>query len=331
LNDFPVQTPHTPLRPFNGDVSPKCTGCVDSSADHSLAPGDFAIIYDVNPLYDRSIDGRNQVIAIVGSSMIHLSDVTSFRSLFGLPATVAAGGAPVVVQAPPSTTCSDPGFAPSEDEADLDVEWSGAVARNARIEYIPCGSLNGTPGAYLSAAYIVDTNQAPVMSMSFSECETYASSILIGNKTLQAWINDLWEQASLQGISVFVSSGDSGAAGCDGSSASVATHGTAVNALCSTPYDVCVGGTEFYDLQNPGDFWLPTAPDPVTKATARSYIPEHAWNESANQAGGEGLGQLVEEYPRSTQSHLGRPFWILSITGELCPTFRLRPLNMMAI
>jgi subtilase family serine protease len=93
----------------------------------------------------------------------------------------------------------------------------------------------------------------------------------------------LWQQAAAQGITVFVSSGDSGAAGCDSASSSRASHGLAVNGLCSTPYSVCVGGTKFNDV-NPSLYWSPKNAS-GTQSSALSYMPEVAWNESGPGAG----------------------------------------------
>src|SRR6266849_2170246 len=120
------------------------------------------------------------------------------------------------------------------------------------------------------------------MSVSFGLCEAAEGS------SGSAFINSLWQQAVLQGITVFVSSGDSGAAGCDGASAGTGTHGRGVNALCSTPYSVCVGGTEFNDKTNAGLYWSSTS-DPNTKGSALQYIPETVWNESGLAVGGSGL------------------------------------------
>ncbi|MGA7423433.1 MAG: S53 family peptidase, partial [Candidatus Sulfotelmatobacter sp.] len=99
-----------------------------------------------------------------------------------------------------------------------------------------------------------------------------------------SFLNSLWQQAAAEGITVFVSSGDSGAAGCDFASASTATHGRAVNGLCSTPYSVCVGGTEFKDLSNPTLYWSPSNSS-GTQASALSYIPEVVWNASGPDYG----------------------------------------------
>jgi pseudomonalisin len=87
----------------------------------------------------------------------------------------------------------------------------------------------------------------------------------------------------VQGITVLVSSGDSGAAGCDSPTELQASHGLGVNGLCSTPYSVCVGGTEFSD-SNSSLYWSQSNTS-GTQGSALSYIPEVAWNES----GADGL------------------------------------------
>jgi subtilase family serine protease len=119
------------------------------------------------------------------------------------------------------------------------------------------------------------------MSTSFGECEQ-----LLGS-TQNAFWNNLWKQAASQGITSFVSSGDSGAAGCD---PATATKGTkkGVNGLGSTPYNVSVGGTLFNDKSNPGAYWSSTN-NSTTKQSVLKYIPEIVWNESALVSGGSGL------------------------------------------
>ncbi len=240
-----------------------------SGSSYYLAPADFATLYDLGPLYQQGINGNGQSIAIVARSNINLSDARQFRSSFGLPAND-----PQII-----LNGSDPGTSnqAEETEADLDVEWSGAIASHATVKFVVSKSTSSSDGSYLSAQYIVSHNLAPVMSMSFGLCEAALGSS--GNK----FFNSLWQQAAAQGITVFVSSGDSGAAGCDSSSATKATHGRGVNGLCSTPYSVCVGGTEFNDKTTPSLYWAATN-GAGTDSSALSYIPEVAWNESA--AGG---------------------------------------------
>jgi pseudomonalisin len=242
-----------------------------SGGSYYLAPADFATIYDLASLYQQSINGNGQSVAIVARSNIKLADVRQFRTFFGLP----ANDPQIIVNG------SDPGIFSSgeETEADLDVEWSGAVARNATIKLVVSKSTNSSDGVDLSAQYIVNHNLAPVMSTSFGLCEASLGSS--GN----GFLNSLWQQAAAEGITVFVSSGDNGAAGCDSASASSATHGRGVNGLCSTPYSVCVGGTEFSDASNPSLYWAASNAS-GTQASAISYIPEVVWNESGP---GDGL------------------------------------------
>jgi pseudomonalisin len=257
-----------------------------SGGSHYLAPADFAIIYDLVPLYQQAINGSGQSVAIVARSNIKLADVRQFRTFFGLP----ANDPQIIVNG------SDPGIWSSgeETEADLDVEWSGAVAKNAAIKLVVSKSTNSSDGVDLSAQYIVNHNVAPVMSMSFGLCEAFLGSS--GN----GFLNSLWQQAAAEGITVFVSSGDDGAAGCDSASASTASHGHGVNGLCSTPYSVCVGGTEFND-SNASLYWSASNAS-GTQASAISYIPEKVWNES-------GPGYGLWSSGGGTSSIYGKPAW----------------------
>ncbi|MGC2021883.1 MAG: S53 family peptidase [Candidatus Sulfotelmatobacter sp.] len=262
LHDFHSEPMHGLVRKPSLDFS--------SGGAYYLAPADFATIYDLNPLYQQSITGSGQSVAIVARSNINIADARQFRTFFGLP----ANDPQIIVNG------TDPGIwsANEETEADLDVEWSGAVARSATIKFVVSKSTNSSDGVDLSAQYIVNHNLAPVMSTSFGLCEASLGSS--GN----SFLNSLWQQAAAEGITVFVSSGDSGAAGCDSASALTATHGRAVNGLCSTPYSVCVGGTEFNDLANPTLYWSPSNSS-GTQASALSYIPEVVWNASGPDYG----------------------------------------------
>lgn len=266
LHDFHSKPMHAAIRPANTrpDVT---TGGV-----HYIAPGDFAKIYDLGPLYGSSTDGRGQSIAIVARSNLKLTDIQTFRSNFGL-----AGNSPnVIVNGP------DPGVVSDSElgEVELDTEWSGAVAPGASIQVVVSASTTSTDGVALSAQYIVNQSVAPVVSVSFGNCES-----ALGRAGNQFW-NTVWQQAASQGMSVFVASGDSGAAECDDPSSS--TGSTAdVNGVCSTPYSTCVGGTEFNEGGNTAQYWSSTNGNGQTSAT--SYIPEIGWNESGTASAGSGL------------------------------------------
>lgn len=244
-----------------------------AGGQHFLAPGDVSIIYNAFPLYNQvpAIDGTGQSIAIVGRTDINLGDVQFFRSFFGLPAKD-----PIFI-----VNGTDPGNlgGNEETEADLDVEWSGAIAKNATINFVVSQTTATTDGVDLSAQYIVNNNVAPIMSTSFGACEAALPA------TENAFWNALWAQAATQGITAFVSTGDSGAAGCDNPNALSGTQ-AGVNGLASTPNNIAVGGTEFNDAA--GNFWN-ASNSPVDQSSALGYIPENVWNESGNVAGGSGL------------------------------------------
>lgn len=260
------------------------------SSTHYVTPADLATIYDANTLYNQGITGSGQSVAVVARSNIKLSDVAAFRAAYGLPAA-----APQVI-----VTNSDPGTASGDfTEATLDVEYAGALAKNATVKFVTSSSTATSDGVFLSAQYIINQNLAPVMTISYGECEQWLGSS--GN----AYINALWQQAAAQGITVLVSSGDSGAAGCDSSSASAASYGKAINGLCSSPYSVCVGGTQFNDTSNPSLYWSST--NSASGSSALSYIPEKVWNESGSTlySGGGGVSTVYTK--PSWQTGLGVP------------------------
>jgi subtilase family serine protease len=277
---------------------------------YGMSPGDFATIYNTAPLLtgNPKIDGTGQTIAIVGETNIHVSDVQAFRTMFGLPANFDATN--VILNG------EDPGITSQgeEGEADLDVEWSGAVAPGATVKFVVSASTPASAGIDLSALYIVEHNLAGAMSESYGGCES-------GLGTINAFYNSLWQQAAAQGITVMVSTGDNGSAGCDDfNTATAASQGLAVNGLASTPYNVAVGGTDFDEVNKWSTFW--SATNSVTETSALSYIPEIPWNESCAQIGLTGCGANAPQGslnivagsggPSSTYS---KPNWQLGVTG----------------
>ena len=81
-----------------------------------------------------------------------------------------------------------------------------------------------------------------------------------------------------------------------------------MNGLCSTPYSVCVGGTEFNDVSNPSLYWTESNVS-GTQASSISYIPEVAWNESAPGYGlwASGGGMSAIYTKPSWQTGMGVP------------------------
>ena len=233
-----------------------------ATGTHYVAPGDVATIYNVTPLYTAGIDGTGTTIDILAQSNISLSDVETFRAIFGLPKND-----PTII-----VTGTDPGETADEGEAFLDAEWSGALATGAKVNFLVNTPSLEYGGIDASGLYAVDNNIGDIISLSYGGCES-------GNTAAgTAYFNTLWEQAAAQGQTVFVSSGDSSAAGCDGSTDTYANYGYGVNALGSSAYNVAVGGSTFIDYGQ-ATYWNGNGTTtPFTNAI--SYIPEAPWNNS---------------------------------------------------
>lgn len=282
LNNFRPK----PRAAIQKDVRPNFTS--DISGNHFIAPDDFARIYDVNSLYAAGLDGTGQKIAVMGQTSILLADIATFRSTAGLPASV-----PSVVLVPGS---GNPGVI-SDDlfEADLDIEWAGAVARNAQIIYV-----NSGVGAFDSLQYAADQNLAPVISISYGMCEADAAPSDF------AFIDMVTQEAAAHGQTIVGPSGDSGATDCDYSAGSTpitaATRGLSVDIPAASPFVTGVGGTAF--SEGSGSYWNST--NNSNSGSALFYIPETSWNDTASQitSGGSLSGS-----GGGASKHYSKPSW----------------------
>ena len=213
--------------------------------------------------------------------------MNQFRTLFNLPAN------------PPTVIIdgNDPGIdglnnpdGPNGDsgEAYIDVEQSGAIAPNATIDLVIAADTTVGSGLIMAAEHAVDSDVAPVLSVSFGNCEGNLGAS--GN----AFLNLLWEQAAAQGQTVMVSTGDSGSASCD-QGAEYAIFGQTVSGFASTPYDVAVGGTDFYyssaatgtgtsittaEQAQLATYWNLTPSNATPAVSLLTPIPEQPWNDS---------------------------------------------------
>ena len=239
---------------------------------HLVSPGDFATIYGVAPVWN-TYDGTGQTIAIVSESDINPKDIDSFRANFALPATKLN----IIYEGP------NPGMNGGEGEADLDVEWSGAIARNATIDLVVSSNVTD------SIFYIIDNSLAPVMSVSFGECELGLGGA--GN----TFFEELYKQGASQGITELVAAGDSGSDSCDQDGQS-SFYGLSVSGWASTPYNVAVGGTDFpvNILGTASNYWN-TTNDANDMHSAKSYVPEAPWNNSCASPEVLALAQLMAQ------------------------------------
>ena len=284
LDDFYPKPPLHHAKPL-ASPQPDNTG---SSGAHYLVPGDLWVIYDTNPMLAKGINGTGQKIAVIGDSGIALTDMQKFRTTFSLPAAD-----PQVTLTPGA---ADPGINGDQLEADLDLQWSGAIAPNATILYVYA------PSVFTAVDYVVSQNLAPVISLSFGFCELNIS----GNPdTSSANYRAISQQANMQGITYVASSGDSGSADCDSDSAAIAKSGNlAVNMPASVPEVTAVGGTEFNEGTSAGAYWSST--NASGNASALSYIPEMAWNDSA---AGTGLSTGLSSTGGGLSEFFSKPAW----------------------
>jgi subtilase family serine protease len=255
----------------------------DAGAAHEdITPWDFATIYNLIPLWNAGIDGTGQTIVIPALSDIEQSDINSFRSSFDLPAktiTVYHNG-------------TDPGVATdgSNVENTLDVEWSGAAAKNANIIMVVSKTTATTYGGELSQQYVVDnvdTLKAYISSASYGGCEILQGTA--GNAALNA----IFQQGAAEGMTMFVSAGDQGSTGCDNSDAhpssqatvAPADYGLNANAWATPPYVTGVGGTDFAWQYSPtlSTYWN-ASNNTTNQSTAKGYIPELPWNSTCTSS-----------------------------------------------
>ena len=210
LNNFPLNHSASVLGKASYDpkadqATPAWTTANSPNDAFAMAPGDFSVQYDLGPLYTAGVNGTGQTVAIVSASNINVDLVNQFRTLFNLPYNPPQ----VIVDG------NDPGVNGVNNpfgangwgvETYLDVEWAGAVAPNATIDLVTAADTELENGFALAAEHAVYSNVAPVLNMNVESCERLFQS---------NFAELLWEQAAAQGITVVISSGDEGSAGCD--------------------------------------------------------------------------------------------------------------------
>jgi subtilase family serine protease len=277
-----------------------------------FAPGDVATVYDISPLYNSNpaIDGTGQKLAIIGQTDVYLADISDFRTGFGLSAITCTTNSSGVISA-----CSDPHFqyvfvgdqtttdplvplSGDLSEADLDLEWSGAIARNAQLLYVNAPAVFNGSGGLVSGGvwdawyWAVDHSLAPVISLSYGFCEFDDNNIIDPNTGLAGADEIELQKANSLGITFVNSSGDGGAAECDSSSTlntnNLATQGVAVGYPASSPEVTGVGGSGILlaDLNsgaNAATYWGTgngtDGGSVLAPPAGPGYIPEQGWND----------------------------------------------------
>ena len=291
-----------------------------------ISPRDWATIYNASSLSD----GAGIHIGVVGQSYAPASDIDNFRTASGLPTANLVYSCISAAAFCNNTASGDLA------EADVDIEWAGGIAPKATVDYIYAGGGGAGGGdpdgknvldalSYAVYTYLAaDGNVLPIISMSYD----FGCEASVSGSPLLGLFDALGQQAGLQGQTLVVAAGDSGAAGCDGLALSpftpgpaIASKGLAVTVPADNPAFTAVGGTTLFENGDPTLFWNPT--DGLVNS-ALGYIPEMPWNEAsvtgtlAAGGGGEstatdGAGNLLYPQP-NWQSGL-----IAGSAGRLVP------------
>jgi pseudomonalisin len=259
-------------KPLMRRATPSFTAPTPYGTFYAVTPADFATIYNLNPLFNGSaiglpITGAGVTVALLEQTQIIPADITSFRTTFGL-----TGYPGTLTQVNPGG-CKPPGFTGDEGEAALDAEWAGSTAPGATLLEAECKTV---PPLYFGVETALQNlveggTTATVFSISYGGNEADD-----GYAFEDGWVN-LVEEAAAEGITVFVSTGDSGVSTNEGG---LASDGLFVNGLSDTAYNTAVGGTDFLDtaLGENSEYW--SAKNSPTGQSAVSYIPETPWNNS---------------------------------------------------
>jgi hypothetical protein len=293
-----------PAKQFAGSSSPTAKAAVKARPELTFndgggkfvlwaVAGDAAVIYDtpntaMNPAYTGStFDGNGVTIGAIEISNLpsaSLQDFANYRMLFlGNTPTQAAAYIPTVI-----VEGTDPGLNTAAGVSD----WNGDLFNEAQVA-IGDGEISQAlaPGSktilYVAQTVdqalqrAVDDNTVSILINNMDECESAIGAA--GN----AFLNEEYEQAAAQGITVVADTGNWGSAGC--MEIGTATgYGFGVAGNASSPWDTAVGGTDFQVLYNPANVpqYLDTAYSGNAYVagtapyytTALSYIPEGVWN-----------------------------------------------------
>jgi hypothetical protein len=239
---------------------------------YPVVPADLWTIYNFNPAFAAGYSGQGQTVVVVEDTDLYsTADWSTFRSTFGLASAYPQGS--LVQIHPPSSlanNCFDPGVNSDDSEAAVDVEWATAAAPSAAIELVSCSNTETNFGGFVALENLLNASETPpaIVSISYGESESVLGA------AFNAYLNSLYQQAVTEGVSVFVSSGDYGAA------LSGPEDGINVSGFTSTPYNVSVGGTDFADTYQGTNSTYWSSTNSVNNGSALSYVPEIPWNDS---------------------------------------------------
>lgn len=203
--------------------------CTAAASSGGYTAGEIASAYGLSDLYAAGDGGAGTTVALFELEPYYASDIVAYQSCYGTAAPVTN----IAIDGGAGTTVSD-------GEAALDIEDVIGLAPGASI--LVYEGRNTSTGAMDTYRAIITQNRAKVISTSWGLCEPQEGSAAAGAE------NTLFQEAAVQGQTIFAASGDHGVDDCYGS-----THASsnAVDDPASQPYVTAVGGTSLATLGPP--------------------------------------------------------------------------------
>ncbi len=225
---------------YGADITsgvPNLPSCGYDSAEIQTA-------YGLNALYKNGLDGAGQTVVIVdgfGSNTI-LADANLFSELNGLPALTPSNFKIFTPTGPATCTATNGCIAGNwQFETTLDVEWAHSIAPGANIALVLAAD-NSFTNLDAANLFAVENKLGNVISNSFGIQEIALAELDPSELVVE---NGIAELAAATGISLDVSSGDSG----DFLAADEADFGidaTSVSTNADSPFATGVGGTSTF-------------------------------------------------------------------------------------
>lgn len=222
-----------------------------------FAPSDLRTAYGLG---SSALKGAGQTIAMVEfGTNFNPKDILKYEAVFGLPrvplTSVFVDGGPM-------------GFTSNSTETNLDIDMQIAMAPQAKQVLV---FLQGNSGSATDAINAVYTDgRAKQLSISYGFGPEDASTSPTAD---QVAINNAYTQLAAAGVSVYVSSGDSGST-ADGTT-------TSIDISSDEPMVCCVGGTALI-VQTPG--------------RNETYKAESTWNYDGTPGDGAGGGGVSRQW-----------------------------------
>jgi subtilase family serine protease len=178
---------------------------IATHAPQQYSVGDTANLYNINPVYAAGIDGTGRTIGIVTLADFLPSDAYAYWATFHVSTSTTRitqihvdGGGDLSADA-------------GSGETSIDVEQSGGLAPGAKVVVYDAPN---SPAGFMDAFYqAISENTVDSLSASWGSPEQLYDAAVVGfdrSGELLAF-HQIFLEAAAQGISVFASTGDSGA------------------------------------------------------------------------------------------------------------------------